>query len=235
MFSPLSPKEAKNLRKGIPTILVPYRDNVEQKRSEQLKKFTNHMARYHPDWPVLVIEQSEGEKFNRGALLDIGARFAMKIKSDFVVFHDVDLIPLNPLVPYYTAFPEKPIHIGSAYKDKYNSDTFIGQVLSISIKDLKLINGFPRMFWGWGGEDDAMRNRMKKKGMTVWRPTLDTGFKVLEHKDTRLIPDAKNMRKWEDVREDTGQHGLNDVKWSVLEEQQLSTNIKKITVEIKTP
>jgi hypothetical protein len=41
------------------------------------------------------------------------------------------------------------------------------------------------------------------------------------------------MRKWEDVREDTGKHGFRDIKWKVLEEVDLASNIKKITVEIK--
>lgn len=226
----LSVKEAKELRQAVPTILVPYRDNTEQDRAGQLKKFISHMARYHPDWVILVIEQTEGEKFNRGALLNIGARVS---KAEYVIFHDVDLIPLAPLVPYYTAFPEVPIHIGAAYKGKYSGEGFIGQVLSMSMADLKKINGFPNMFWGWGGEDDAMRNRMKKKGMKVVRPPVDSGFKVLEHKDTRTIPDAKNMRKWEDVREDTGRHGLNDVKWKTIQDVQITPNIRKITVEIK--
>ena len=226
----LSVKEAKELPQGIPTILVPYRDNTEQDRAGQLKKFLSHMARYHPDWVILVIEQTQGEKFNRGALLNIGARVS---KAEYVIFHDVDLIPLAPLVPYYTAFPETPIHIGAAYKGKYTGEGFIGQVLSMSMIDLKKINGFPNMFWGWGGEDDAMRNRMKKKSVKVIRPPVDTGFRVLEHKDTRLIPDAKNMRKWEDVREDTGRHGLNDVKWKIIQDMQITQNIRKITVEIK--
>jgi hypothetical protein len=130
------------------------------------------------------------------------------------------------------AFPEKPIHIGAAYKGKYSGDGFIGQVLSISMIDLKRINGFPNMFWGWGGEDDAMRNRMKKK-IDVLRPDTNSGFRVLEHKDTRLLPDAKNMRKWEDVREDAGRHGLNDVKWKVVQDIKITPNIRKITVEIK--
>jgi hypothetical protein len=227
----ISVSEAKKLPKGIPTILVPYRDNAEQERAKQLKTFVSHMSRWHPDWPILVIEQSEGEKFNRGALLDIGARIAKN--AEYVIFHDVDLIPLSALVPYYTAIPETPIHIGSAYKGKYTGEGFIGQVFSISMKDLKRINGFPRMFWGWGGEDDAMRNRLKRNKIGILRPDTNTGFKVLEHKDTRLIKDAKNMRKWEDVREDTGRHGLNDVKWKVLDTTDLATNIKKITVEIK--
>jgi hypothetical protein len=227
----ISVSEAKKLPKGIPTILVPYRDNAEQERAKQLKTFVSHMSRWHPDWPILVIEQSEGEKFNRGALLDIGARIAKN--AEYVIFHDVDLIPLSALVPYYTAIPETPIHIGAAYKGKYTGEGFIGQVFSISMKDLKRINGFPRMFWGWGGEDDAMRNRLKRNKIGILRPDTNTGFKVLEHKDTRLIKDAKNMRKWEDVREDTGRHGLNDVKWKVLDTTDLATNIKKITVEIK--
>ena len=227
----ITSSEAKKMKQGVPTILVPYRDNAEQERAKQLKTFVSHMSRWHPDWQILVIEQSEGEKFNRGALLDIGARIAKN--AEYVVFHDVDLIPLSALVPYYTAFPETPIHIGAAYKGKYTGDGFIGQVFSISMKDLKRINGFPRMFWGWGGEDDAMRNRLKKNKISILRPDTSTGFKVLEHKDTRLIKDAKNMRKWEDVREDTGRHGLNDVRWKVLDIVDLATNIKKITVEIK--
>jgi hypothetical protein len=227
----LSVKQAKELPKGTPTILVPYRDNAEQDRASQLKKFTSHMARYHPDWIVLIIEQTEGKKFNRGALLNIGARISKN--ATYVIFHDVDLIPLSPLVPYYTAFPEIPIHIGAAYKGKYTGEAFIGQVFSISIKDLKRINGFPRTFWGWGGEDDAMGHRLKRNKINILRPDTDSGFKVLEHKDTRLIKDAKNMRKWEDVKEDTGRSGLNDVKWNVINDMQITENIRKITVDIK--
>jgi hypothetical protein len=61
---------------------------------------------------------------------------------------------------------------------------------------------------------------------------VDTGYKVLEHEDTRKIPDAKNMQKWENVREDTGKHGVNDVKWKLVSEDK-DQNIFKYTVEIK--
>jgi hypothetical protein len=232
MFKDLSPLQARKLKQGIPFIVVPYRDNAQQERAEQLRKFCGHMSRYHSDWPILIVEQTDGEKFNRGALLNAGARIAYKMKAEFVVFHDVDLIPLSPLVPYYTAFPEIPIHMGAAYKDKYSGDGFLGQALSMSFPDLQKSNGFPNMFWGWGGEDDALRNRLKKHKIQVWRPTVDTGYKVLEHIDTRLIPDAKNMQKWENVRDDTGKHGFRDIKWKVLQEVDLATNIKKITVNI---
>lgn len=217
----------------LPTILVPFREQVEQGRGEQLKKFVSHIDRYHPDWTVLVIEQSDdGKKFNRGALLNIGTRYAEKKGATYVVYHDVDLIPLSPLAKYYETFPEEPVHIGTAYKGKYSGDSFIGQVLSISIKDAKKINGFPNNFWGWGGEDDAMYRRLKKHKVNIIRPPISTGFKVLEHTDTRKIPDAKNMTKWEDLKADNGKSGLTNIKWKLLEEKTVG-NISKLTVEIK--
>jgi hypothetical protein len=232
MFVSLDLKDLKELPKDVPTILVPFREQLEQKRGEQLQKFTSHMKRWHPDWPVIVIQQSQGKKFNRGALLNIGTRYAEKLGSKYIIYHDVDLIPLSPIVPYYTEFPEIPIHIGGIYKDKYSGDSFIGQAFSISLKDAKRINGFPNNFWGWGGEDDAMRNRIKKHSLKVFRPTATSGYKVLEHKDTRLIPDAKNMRKWEDLKEDTGTSGLSNIKWNLLEKKQ-DQNIIVLSVEIK--
>jgi hypothetical protein len=229
---PLDLSDAKKLPRGVPTILVPFREQVLQKRGEKLKKFTAHMKRWHPTWPIIIIEQSDEEKFNRGALLNIGSKYAQKFGAEYVVYHDVDLIPLSPLVPFYEAFPEKPLHIGTAYKGKYGGPGFIGQVLSMSIKDIKKSNGYPNMFWGWGGEDDALRNRLKKRGMEIWQPDLSSGFKILEHVDTRKIPGAKNMTKWEDVQGDTGQHGFNDIKWKLLSEHK-DQNIFLYKVEIK--
>jgi len=224
--------DAKKLPQEVPTIVVPYRDNAEQERASQLKKFCSHMSRYHPDWTILIIEQSQdGRKFNRGALLNIGARIAHKLKHSYVIFHDVDLIPLAPLVPYYLAFPEHPIHIGSAWTTKWQGDSFMGGVMSMSLKDVQKMNGFPNMFWGWGGEDDAMRVRMKKKGIQVFKLDTTTGFKELAHVDTRSNADWKNMRKWEDLREDSGKHGFNDVQWKVLNTIEVK-NCSKLTVEI---
>lgn len=227
---PITLKELKG-KKGIPTLIVPYRDQPEQKRSEQLQQFVKHMKRWHPTWPVIIVEQADEEKFNRGALLNIGTRYAQKLGSEYVIYHDVDLIPLSPLVPYYEAFPDQPIHIGTAYKGKYGGPGFIGQVLSMSMKDVKRTNGYPNSFWGWGGEDDALRNRLKNKGIKIWQPQISSGFKVLEHPDTRKIPGAKNMTKWEDVAGDTGKDGLSNIKWKLIEETK-DQNIFLYKVEL---
>lgn len=237
MYVPLEVSDLKAFPQGNPTIIIPFRDNAEQERASQLKKFVSHMKRYHPDWNIFIIEQSQdGKKFNRGALLNIGARIAEDAGISYVIFHDVDLIPLKALVPYYTSFPQNPIHIAKVWTTKYDSPDFLGGVLSMSLKDIKEVNGFPNNFWGWGGEDDALRNRLKMKKMNVYQPTMrGEGFKELAHVDSRTKAEWKNMEKWENVAEDkrNPRSGFRNVKFDVLGMEEITDTIKKITVELK--
>jgi len=237
MYIPLQLSDVKDFPQGIPTIIIPFRDNAEQERGTQLKKFVNHMKRYHPDWIVLIIEQSQdGEKFNRGALLNIGARIAKQNGIPYVIFHDVDLIPLKVLVPYYTAIPTKPIHIAKVWTSKYDSPDFLGGVLSITVDDIQKINGFPNNFWGWGGEDDALRNRLKLNKIDIYQPTMrGEGFKELTHVDSRTKTEWKNMEKWENIAADkrNPKSGFKNVQYKVLENIDVTDHIKKITVELK--
>ena len=34
---------------------------------------------------------------------------------------------------------------------------------------VKAVNGFSNMFWGWGGEDDDMANRLRVKKLFISR------------------------------------------------------------------
>jgi hypothetical protein len=235
MFTPLTLEEVKGFPQGTPCILVPFRDNAEQQRSKQLKRFISHIHRYHPDWTVIVVEQSDdGRKFNRGALLNAGARMAEQLKHEYVIFHDVDLLPLMKIVPYYTAVPEKPIHIGKAWTQKYDFPRFLGGVLSMTLADIRKTNGFPNQFWGWGGEDDSIRERLRKKKIDVYQPTLrGEGFTELTHIDSKSKAEWKNMTKWEDLKEDTGRDGFRNVKYDVLGSEKYTDHIAKITVQLK--
>lgn len=234
MFVPLSLAKLKSFDKGNPLIIVPFRENLEQNRMEQLETFSKHIHKYHPDWLVLIIEQSnDNKKFNRGALLNIGTDLARKNDYTYVIFHDVDLLPLSPIVPYYIVFPDDPIHIGKAWTTKYNYDKFLGGILSISISQIEKINGFPNNFWGWGGEDDAFRERLIKQNINIYQPTLRRGFKELTHIDTKTKKEWKNERKWEDLKEDRSDNGLSNIKYKILNSEDIYDNIKKITVEIR--
>jgi len=67
-------------------IIVPFRDQAQQNRALQLRKFLEHMPRFiqqhvkpsPASWRIFVVQQSQdGFKFNRGKLLNIGAVLAM--------------------------------------------------------------------------------------------------------------------------------------------------------------
>ena len=86
-------KPAECLARTKLAVIIAYRD-----RAEHLKIFLHHM---HPifqrqliDYRIFVIEQTGKEKFNRGALMNIGFLEANKVDNfDCFVFHDVDLVP----------------------------------------------------------------------------------------------------------------------------------------------
>lgn len=149
-----------------PLILVPYRN-----RAAHLAQFLPHMRRILPEAHIWVLEQSDdGRRFNRGALLNAGVKLGIEKGYDHFILHDVDLLPRPALRQYYLAFPKKPIHIGWSWTDKYNYARFFGGIVSLSARDVRRSGGFPNGMWGWGGEDDALRDRILRAGLTILRP-----------------------------------------------------------------
>ena len=63
----------------------------------------------------------------------------------------------------------------------------------MSIKDFNKINGFSNKFWGWGGEDDDMYNRILWSGMEVITPEEKIArYVTLKHKVS--IPNKKRFQ-----------------------------------------
>jgi len=155
----------KNTDKNIKTaIIVPYRDNKIQNRKDQLDTFIKFWTSKKTllkdyTYKIFIIEQTNNnDKFNRGQLCNLGVLLAEKEGYNNIIFHDVDLIPSDDLLPYYFYTSDIPIHIGNKGK-KYSHYTYFGGVTAFSIKLLKKINGFPNQLWGWGGEDDIIYDR----------------------------------------------------------------------------
>ena len=53
---------------------------------------------------------------------------------------------------------------------------YTGGVLAIRRSQFEDINGFSNEFWGWGGEDDDLNNRLKGKGYKVARELSRGGY-----------------------------------------------------------
>lgn len=155
-------------------IIVPFRD-----RFEELLHFVPHMFKFlnHQNIPfhIFVIQQADSNRFNRASLINVGYLYTKK-DYDYIVMHDVDLLPLNDNLKYeYPAFG--PIHISSPETHpKYHYSTFIGGILLVKREHFQMVKGMSNNYWGWGLEDDEFYVRLKDAALTVRRPeNITTG------------------------------------------------------------
>ena len=220
-------------------IVVPYRDGGNQNRAEQLDAFVRH----YQDENVLVVEQMDGEKFNRGILLNIGYDYLVKNLPDVntFLFHDVDIVMNKEIIEKYYGYDEKPmVHLGNMIKgDKYsNSTNFLGRVLKTNKETYKKLNGFPNTFYGWGGEDDAFANRIHATGEVVYRPAeRNAGYEMETKNDIFLDKDSeeREKHKLEELVSDTIMwkiNGLNSLQYTIVNVESLGKNARKITVQL---
>ena len=151
-------------------IIVPYRDREEHLRAF-LVNIHAFLSKQNTEYTVFIVEQFGSETFNRAMLMNVGAAEALK-RGDFqcFVFHDVDLLPEDDRNLY--TCPIQPRHMSVAidtfmYRLPY--DDIFGGVSAMSVEHFKLVNGFSNLFWGWGGEDDDMSNRLRQKRLYISR------------------------------------------------------------------
>lgn len=166
-------------------IIVPYRN-----RPKQLELFVQHihpfLAAQQIEYKIVVVEQSINFKFNRGRLFNVGFVETLKKDPQFCCFilHDVDLFPENQNHLY--ACSTAPRHMCSSLNTfRYNlmyRDLF-GGVIAIRRDQFKRINGFSNMYWGWGGEDDDLSERITNSGLKITRSEPEISrFFMLAHK-----------------------------------------------------
>lgn len=218
-------------------IIIPFRN-----RHMHLKHWLYYLhpilLRQQVDYGVYVINQYGEGVFNRAKLMNVGFIEAVKeYDYDCIVFSDVDLIPMDDR-NLYRCF-DKPRHLAVAM-DKFGFnlpyDSYFGGVSSLSKKQFLSINGFPNTYWGWGGEDDDIYNRIAFRRMSVSRPDLQIGrYKMIRHqRDLHNEPNPVNPDKIHKTRWTMDQDGINSLKYTVKEivKDKLYTFI---TVDIQAP
>jgi xylosylprotein 4-beta-galactosyltransferase len=83
-----------------------------------------------------------------------------------MAMHDVDLLPLNPQLPYGFPGDGVAMHVASLHP-KYNYPSFIGGILLLTCADFKKVDGMSNVYWGWGMEDDEFWVRLKQNNIQV--------------------------------------------------------------------
>ncbi|XP_016421156.1 beta-1,4-galactosyltransferase 1-like isoform X2 [Sinocyclocheilus rhinocerous] len=113
---------------------------------------------------------------------------------------------------------------------------YFGGVSSLSKEQYLKINGFPNNYWGWGGEDDDIFNRVSSKGMSISRPDGVIGrCRMIRHdRDKQNDPNPQRFDRIAHTRETMASDGISSLTYNVvnIEKDQLFT---KITVDVGKP
>lgn len=130
-------------------IIIPYRN-----REIQLKRFITYihhfLRRQHIHYRIFLVEQVDDKAFNRAKLFNVGSVYATKMDFPCLIFHDVDLIPLN-LGNLYVC-TKLPRHM-AVNMDKYGYNLFysgyVGGSISMPATVYRSFNGMSNVVSGF--------------------------------------------------------------------------------------
>lgn len=202
-------------------IIVCYRN-----RPEQLQIFLYHMHSFlqkqNMHYQIYIIEQTFNTEFNRGKLFNVGYReVTRRTLAGCFIFHDVDLMPEN--INNIYGCTNCPRHMSSSI-DIFNYDlpyqTIFGGAIAMTRKQYHDINGFSNVFYGWGGEDDDMFNRVYNGGYKVCRyqPYVSRYTMLTHNKET---PNENRMKQLRNGSKRFKTDGVNSVAYNLIKYEKL--------------
>jgi hypothetical protein len=146
-------------------VCVPYRN-----RKEHMDIFVPHVSKFLEktgiEHTIYLAHQSDDKLFNRGLMKNIAAHHAFEDGCDYIVWHDIDMIPEDESCDY--SFPtDNPQHIAvrisqSDYQLKY--EEYFGGAVIFSKEQVERTNGYSNDYWDWGMEDDDLFWRCVMEG-----------------------------------------------------------------------
>lgn len=222
-LSQLETNESQSLPKHRLAVIVPYRN-----RSSELELFLPHMHSFLTNQSIehvfFIVHQVDNHRFNRAALINIGF-IESRSMVDYLVMHDIDLLPLNIEQMSYR-YPENgPVHLASPeYHPIYHYSTYVGGILMISSVDFERVNGMSPLYWGWGREDDNFYVRMKLAGMTIERPkNLSTNssntFRHIHDRGVHKRDYVKYGQQQEEGRKIYPAMGFNTTNYQIIKKE----------------
>jgi len=139
-------------------VCVPYRN-----REAHLKEFIPKIGKYLDgqgiDYCIYFGHQVDDKLFNRGATKNIAAKHAFEDGCDYIVWHDIDMIPEEGGGADYSYPKDYPRHIATqisqmGYELKY--EEYFGGAVLFTKEQVERTNGYSNDYWDWGMEDDDL-------------------------------------------------------------------------------
>lgn len=182
-------------------VCVPYR-NREEHLHQFIPQVGKHLKEQGIEFCMYFAHQVDDKLFNRGATKNIAAKHAFEDGCDYIVWHDIDMIPEKG-ADY--SYPEKyPIHLATRisqmdYQLKYHE--YFGGAVLFTKEQVEKTNGYSNDYWDWGMEDDDLFYRCHLEGLTN-DSYLDVPFKQKEflrfngEDSWAKLPKSRELRKF---------------------------------------
>jgi hypothetical protein len=137
---------------------------------------------------------------------------------------------------------------GSRYQNKNEKikKPFIGALVNFNKKLFQKINGYPNNFWGWGGEDDILLNRLiENNSLKLYYPEKGEiiDFEEVNNKVINLSAKLNKLRndklKTEMLVEKIvadlyywKKNGINNLNYKILKRSEINKRTTQIKVDL---
>ena len=221
-------------------IIIPYR-NRESHLMYYLNKSLPELKKVIDNLEVVVVEQEEGKKFNRGKIINVGYKYYGN-KDNYYITQDVDVNPCNKdTIQMYNEKVKEDEFVGI-----YSDGGTLGGVVKFTGKTFEKVNGFPNNYWGWGHEDKDLSNRAEYYDCHIRRiikfdeyKKKAEYFKIFEDNHNRQDCGLWSIpyRLWKTTSYENKEkyiksNGLSSCNYKILKKEQLMEGVVKIVVEI---
>ena len=155
LHSPRHFRVSRNATAPLLCVVAPHRPRKGVASAEP-ERFAAYLSRWLPRVAgarrhrVWIVEQRDEYRFNRGWLLNVGAAAARLVDGcDVFALHDVDLLPLDPRLPYASS-PTSPSTSPPGIHPEYVPTFPAGGAWLFTWEQLLAVDGYSHAYWGWG-------------------------------------------------------------------------------------
>ena len=180
-----------------------------------IDNFKNYFGQNNIDFKIVISEQNNDDKFNRGFLLNAAFIEAEK-EFDFPkkYFH----MNADYTFDLSRPFPNEILEFNRGFLDLYRHPfPILGSACVFDAESYKETNGFPNDLEGWGGDDWAIYNRIIQKKINIDKPVGIFNSKFIIDEVVNFGNDESNNSKNIELarRNDLEQNGLNTIKYKI--------------------
>lgn len=202
-------------------VLVSYRArHVQQfRRGEIIRAIENFKTYFHKnniEYKIVISEQNNDLKFNRGLLLNVAFLESEKIfafPKKYMHMNTDYLFDLSRLFP-----PELSDSTKNGFIDLHRPPyPVLGAACVFDADSYRTINGFPNDLEGWGGDDWAIYNRIVQHHIPLHTPIGLFNSNFINEQIVLFGNDQSNNRKNEELakRNDSKYNGLNSITYGL--------------------